>query len=130
MLHQISEAIEAHKDEFFSDAYRHMDLPYDGLRMVKLYPAVFPKAVAHHVHYERTGHAMIWRDYLVNRVRHLCSVIDRLAVVSDHLEGFKHVPEFYVPRSADVFMELRKYLYCFVLGHAPLTATAKVKVMQ
>jgi hypothetical protein len=126
-LHHIREAIEANKDEFFSDAYRHLDLPYDGIRMVKLYPAQHPQAVEYHGVFERTGHALIWKDYLVNRVRHLCNVVDRLAVVSVHVTALKDLPDEYeyVSRSADVFMLLRKYLYCFGLGHAPLEATGK-----
>jgi hypothetical protein len=127
MLHKIKGAIEAHEDEFFSDAYRHLDLPYDGLRMVKLYPAQHPKAVEYYELFERTRYSLIWKDYLVNRVHHLCDVVDRLAVVSVHVTALKHLPDEYeyVSRCADVLSELRKYLYCFGLGHAPLEATGK-----
>jgi hypothetical protein len=126
-LHQVREAIEAHKDEFFSDAYRHLDLPYDGIRMVTLYPTQHQQAVEYYELFERTRYSLIWKDYLVNRVRHLCDVFDRMAEESVILLGVlqRSAHDVYMQLSADVFEELRMYLYCFGLGHSPFEAVEK-----
>jgi hypothetical protein len=84
-LLQVRGAIEAHQDESFSDAYRHLDLPYDGIRTGKVYLTQHQEAVQYYEPFERTRYSLIWKDYLVNSVSQLWDVIDRLAGTSNIL---------------------------------------------
>lgn len=108
-LYAIKKAVEDNKEDFYSDAYKHLDLPYDVKRSLILYPSLNRNAARYDEEFTRFSTTTIWEDYLLNRCMYLCYTIDLLEEKSRNadMEG-----------TADVLEALHK-LFNFVLSHRP-----------
>uniref|UniRef100_A0A7S3HHL8 Uncharacterized protein n=1 Tax=Spumella elongata TaxID=89044 RepID=A0A7S3HHL8_9STRA len=108
-LHAIRRAVEANYEEFNSDVFRRLDLPYDVKRCLLLRPDLHSEVAKHDDMFKRISVSVIWDDYLVNRCNSLCFKIDRLEVRSRNKEMLN---------TAIVLEDLHN-LFNFMRGHSP-----------